>query len=270
MRNESLIKAAKRLLPPYLYKMLRAIYLRVILGPFFLGFSYKCPICHFPLRRMIPGGLNVSVLDELDVVGAGYRLNFRCPICQSIDRERNIYLFLRNKTNVFSDNLRLLHIAPEIGLYHKFLKAKNIEYITADLNSPLAMIKLDVRDIPFPDDSFDVVICNHVLEHIQEDQLAMSEIFRVIRSAGWALIQVPISLVLEKTLENPDIILPEDRERVFGQKDHVRIYARDYLEKLVKIGFSVHEYHAQDYLCPEEINRFCIIPDESIFLCTVP
>jgi len=181
---------------------------------------------------------------------------------------------VKRMTEVFSDRkepggIRILHVAPEWNLQKKLLQAKGLEYISADMESPIAMVKLDIRHVPFEDNTFDAVVCNHVMEHIEEDSLAMSEIFRIIKSGGWAILQTPISLVLEETLENPDITLPEEREVVFGQNDHVRIYAKDYIGRLEAAGFSVREYNAKDYLTSREIERFCIIPNESIFFCSV-
>jgi len=152
-----------------------------------------------------------------------------------------LWLYLRDKTDFFVDNLKLLDIAPMDCLQRKFRAMPNIDYISVDLESPMAMVKMDITDMQFPSNQFDCIICYHVLEHILDDQMeqmAMKEIFsRVLKPSGWAILQVPI--LRDKTFEDPSIITPEDRERVFGQRDHLRIYGLDYKYRLEQVGFSV-------------------------------
>ncbi len=136
------------------------------------GFNFTCPFCRGHFRKLLPAGLDVPILREKNVVGGGYRLNATCPHCYSSDRERLIYLYLKNKTNLFYENLKILHVAPEENLQKVLMAWTNIGYLSGDLDSPLAMIKMDITKIPYKDNSFNVVICNHVLEHIPNDRHA--------------------------------------------------------------------------------------------------
>ncbi|MEO8512882.1 MAG: class I SAM-dependent methyltransferase [Ignavibacteria bacterium] len=233
------------------------------------GNKYECPVCSSNVRRFLPGGLDVEIIRKLQIVGAGRFDNQICPVCKSFNRDRLLILFLRRKTDIFKKKLKLLHIAPEKGIQRIFKISNNIDYLSADLDSSLADIKMDITDINFPENSFDIVICNHVLEHIPEDMKAMSEIRRIIRPNGWAILQVPISYVLKNTYEDFSILDPKEREEHFGQNDHVRIYAIDYLDRLRASGLDVTSVETGEYLTDEEISRFGVIGEEKIFFCTV-
>jgi len=146
------------------------------------------------------------------------------------------------KTDILEKNTRLLHVAPEARMAD-ILKAKtNIDYLTADICSKDVMLEMDITDISFPDNSFDAIICNHVLEHIIDDGKAISELYRILKPGGWAILQVPISLTLKKTYEDFSITTTENREEAFGQGDHVRIYAEDYQDRLMQYGFKVNVF----------------------------
>jgi SAM-dependent methyltransferase len=179
-----------------------------------------------------------------------------------------VYLFLKEKTNIFSARTKLLHVAPERNLQQIFLKQQNVDYLSADLDSPFAMIKMDVTAIQFDDATFDAVICNHVLEHVPDDKKAMAEIYRVLKPDGWAILQVPLSLSLDATYENPTITSPEDREKVFGQKNHLRIYARDYKDRLEGVGFHVNEFEAVKELGADIVQRFALCEKENLYICS--
>lgn len=168
----------------------------------YFGSEYECLFCGGHFRKLLPCGRNLPVLKEKQVVGGGYRLA-RCPrfSCQSSDRERLLFFYLKNKTNIFSEKVKLLHVAPEKNLRQVLIGRSNIDYLSADLCSPTAMLKLDITDIHYEDCAFDVIICNHVLEHIPDDRKAMSELYRVLRPDGWAILQVPISLAITETYE---------------------------------------------------------------------
>jgi len=210
------------------------------------------------------------VFASLQVVGGGYRPNARCPICHCLDRERLVYLSLLRVTDVFQKHTRVLHVAPEFQLSEVLKKQPTIDYLTADLRSPQAMVKMDISAIQFPDEHFDGIVCNHVLEHILDDSRAMAELHRVLRPQGWAILQVPISLTLDHTYEDFSITTPVEREAAFGQHDHVRIYARDYQERLEHVGFKVNVFRwttrVHDFGGPE--NRFGLNEDEAVYLAT--
>lgn len=237
----------------------------------FFGSKYYCPICDSNLRQLRPRGFKFPVLTEKNIIGGGYRLNAQCPVCKSTDRERLLYLYLSNKTNFFAEQIKLLHVAPEPALSAVIGKHSNIDYLTADLNSASAMVKMDITEIDYPDQSFDVIICNHVLEHIIDDSRAMSELRRVLKSGGWGILQVPISLSLAQTYEDFSITDPTEREQVFGQSDHVRIYAIDYLDRLKESGFQVDPFAWwTDREFSDSNNKYGLLKDESIFVVSKP
>ncbi len=233
----------------------------------FLGSKYYCPICDSNVRNFRPRGFKFPVLTEKNIIGGGYRLNAQCPVCKSTDRERLLYLYLSNKTKFFTEQIKLLHVAPEPALSAVIEKHSNIDYLTADLYSESAMVKMDITEIDYPDKSFDVIICNHVLEHIIDDSKAMSELYRVLKSGGWGILQVPMSLSLAKTYEDFSITDPAEREQVFGQSDHVRIYAIDYLDRLKESGFQADPFEWwTDKEFSDSNNKYGLLQDESIFV----
>jgi predicted SAM-dependent methyltransferase len=167
------------------------------------------------------------------------RPSARCPNCGARDRQRYLWLYLERKTNLLVDDLRVLHFAPE-RIFEKWLASQpNLDYVSADLERPRAMVKADITDLPFPDDSFDVILCSHVLEHVVEDRAAMRELYRVLRPGGWALVLVPIDFGRSETFEDAAVVAPAERERLFGQADHVRVYGRDFRARLEEAGFTV-------------------------------
>jgi SAM-dependent methyltransferase len=196
------------------------------------------------------------------------RENALCPNCLSLERHRLLWLFLKEKTNLFTDKIDFLHIAPEQCFIHRFGKLKNLNYITADIESPLAKVKMDIHKIPFKDNTFDAVMCNHVLEHAEDDIKAMEEVHRVLKTGGWAILQVPfMGKNLDRTFEDPNISTPSEREKVYGQNDHVRTYGKDYPERLRKAGFSVTEDRFVMGLPKDQIKKYVLPHDEVIYYC---
>ncbi len=234
------------------------------------GFKYKCPMCNSHIKGMLPFGYDFPVLSEKNVIGGGYRLNARCPVCYSVDRERLLYLYLQHKTSLFRQKTKLLHVAPERALSSFIKKHIRIDYLTADLSSDGVMVKMDITHIEYPDNYFDAIICNHVLEHIIDDSKAMRELHRVLKPDGWGILQVPISRSLAATYEDCSIVTAEERERLFGQSDHVRIYASDYSERLKDAGFQVEEFNwwTDDKHFCGSTNTYSLLPGESIFFVT--
>ena len=159
----------------------------------------------------------------------------------------------------------MLHIAPELCFMDRFESLDNLDYITADIESPLAKVKMDVHQIPFEDESIDVIFCNHVLEHVDDDIKALSEMKRVLKPGGWAILQVPFFHPLpETTYEDKSITDPKEREKAFGQDDHVRMYGKDYASRLAGAGFNVVEDRISEELSSEEKEKFAL-PDEIIY-----
>jgi SAM-dependent methyltransferase len=233
----------------------------------FFGFKYQCPLCNSRLRMFLPSGRKSPVLDEKHVVGAGRRQNALCPVCGSLDRERLVFLYLASKTDVFEGRRTLLHVAPEERLSLALRSASGVTYLSADIASREAMVNMDVTAIGLPSSSLDVVICNHVLEHVVDDARAMAELYRILKPGGWAIVQVPISPTLVATYEDFSITSMAGRKRAFGQEDHVRIYGRDYEERLKRVGFEVRGF---EWLSEAESfggrrNVFGLNPSETVY-----
>ena len=243
----------------FLYNYLRFLFL--------FDFKYKCIFCKGHFRRLLRIGLKNDV--AINLIGGGYRYAL-CPRCYSTDRERLVYWYITKKSNILnsSKNIRLLHVAPEKNLQKMLKSFSHIEYISGDLNpSTNFNIRVDITYMNFEDNFFDVIICNHVLEHIKDDQKAMSELFRVLKPKGLAILQAPISKALKETYEDFTITNPEEREKYFGQKDHVRIYAKDYKQRLESAGFKVELYDIKHDLSIKEIEHLGINKEEILYVC---
>src|SRR5690606_24232678 len=192
------------------------------------------------------------------------RNNVLSPSTLSLERHRLLWLYLKNETDFFSAPEKVLHFAPEQAFYKRFRKMKHLEYITTDLTSPLADVKADICDLPFKDDEFDIILCNHVLEHIPDDHKAMQELYRIMKPGGYGIFQIPQDLSREKTFEDDSITDKKERAKIFGQYDHVRVYGRDYFDKLRSIGFKVEEVNYTDTLSDADVARFCLAKGEII------
>ena len=223
------IKTWGKQLVPERYRLLRyELFEKLRYYPelvFSLGSRLECPFCHWHFRRFRPAGFDYPVLKEKQVVGASYHLDDVCPRCMSNARERLAYLYLKTRSALFAEPLRVLHVAPEPNIARLLGAQPNLKYVTADLFEPNVMTRFDVMNLPFADSTFDAIICNHVLEHVSSDRAAMAEILRILKPDGWALLQVPIALALDKTIEDPTAKTEADRIRLFGQSDHVRLYS---------------------------------------------
>lgn len=223
------------------------------LAIFYKGNNVECPICEHQFRKFLPYGRKA-------------RENALCPSCLALERHRLMHLFLQQKTNFFTAPLKVLHVAPEICFIDRFEKQANLDYITADIESPLAKVKMDIHAIPFPENHFDVVFCNHVLEHVQDDAQAMRELYRVLKPGGWGICQIPLFFPLpDKTIEDPSIKDPADREKVFGQSDHVRLYGKDYADRLRKAGFEVKEDYMARELPAAQAELYALPYEEPVF-----
>lgn len=195
------------------------------------------------------------------------RNNVLSPSTLSLERHRLLWLYLKNETNFFSKDLKVLHFAPEQAFYNRFKKQKNLNYTTTDLESPLADVKADICNLPFESNCYDVILCNHVLEHIPDDTKAMQELYRVLKPDGMAILQIPQDLSREKTFEDNSITDKKERAKIFGQYDHVRVYGRDYFDKLRGIGFKVDEVNYTAKLSKEEVEKYCLANGEIIPVC---
>jgi SAM-dependent methyltransferase len=265
---------AKRVIPQrvrlWRYQLIERLtyYPRLILS---LGRGFQCPFCRWHFRRFLPAGFLYPVLIEKKVIGGHWHQHNVCPRCLSNARERLVFLFLKDRTSVFERHVRLLHLAPEPELASVLSRTPSIQYISADLAAPLVMSHLDIQMMPFPAETFDVVLCNHVMEHVMNDRVAMAEVFRVLRPGGWALLQVPIALALERTVEDSTLVSAAERIRRFGQADHVRLYARgDYIARLQSTGFTVYPQSYPAELGVSTARLFGLVWEEEVFLCSKP
>jgi SAM-dependent methyltransferase len=192
-----------------------------------------------------------------------------CPRCGALGRHRVDWLFIRDHVGLPRNEttIRLLHVAPEYALQRRLAEHPNVSYVSADLDSAMAMERMDVTDIRYDDNSFDAIVCNHVLEHVPDDRKALTELNRVLRSGGWAMLQTPVDQAREKTLEDPSVTDEAERMRLFGQHDHVRLYGRDYKGRLEEAGFSVTvEPYAKQLPAPT-VARQRLDLDEEIYFC---
>ncbi len=238
---------------PRRYLIRISIFLRPVLKIYFKGSKYTDPIDNSKYRKFLPYGY-----------GKNIRKNALCPGTLSLERHRLLWLFLERNTTFFNDKLKVLHFAPEQPFYKKFKSIKNWNYITCDLNSPLADIKADICKLPFKKFEFDLIICNHVLEHIDNDFKAMEEIYRVLKKNGIGILQVPIDESLSITFEDKTIIDPKKKSELFGQYDHVRKYGKDFYNRLKSVGFKVKKIDVQKTLSEKEIKEYCLPKYEKI------
>ena len=220
------------------------------------GVGRYCPVCEKSAKRFVPYGIPP-------------REEACCIHCGALERHRMTWLYFQRETNLFDGQTkRVLHIAPERQFEKLLRKRIGSGYLTADLLNPRAMIKMDITDIQYEEDSFDVVDCSHVLEHVDDDNKAMREFHRVLKPTGWAVLLVP--LTVETTFEDPSVTDPRERLRLFGQDDHVRRYGPDFADRLRNAGFSVEVVEPQDFLTSSEISamRIGVDIEDKIFLCT--
>lgn len=225
---------------------------------FYKGNNVECNICEKSFRKFLPYGNQ----------GADNRL---CPNCLSLERHRLLWRYLQQETEFFTENIKVLHLAPEQPFIKRFKQLKNLNYTTADLVSPIADVKTDIRNMhQFADNSFDFFMGNHVLEHIDEEEKAVKEILRILKPGGQAVLQVPMDYSLSKTYEDASITDRKEREKHFGQYDHVRLYGQDYPERLRKAGFIVEENNMVKKISEEELERFRFDKNEIIYVCSKP
>lgn len=230
-------------------------WVRPLLALFLKGKRYTDPIDGKSFRKFLPYGYGTP------------RENVLSPSTLSLERHRLLWLWLERETSFFSEPAKVLHFAPEQAFYKRFRNSAHLEYTTTDLNSPLADVKADICNLPFENNSYDIILCNHVLEHIPDDTKAMQELYRVLKPGGMAILQIPQDLTRELTFEDNSITDREERAKIFGQYDHVRIYGKDYFNKLREIGFKVDEVNYTTSLSPEDVDRYRLAQGEILPIC---
>lgn len=246
---ESLIKKVINLFPRSILIRL-SILARPFLIWFYKGNQFVDPIDGRNYRKLLPYGYQKQ------------RKNVLSPGTLSLERHRLMWLYLQRETDFFKKKLRVLHMAPEQSFYKRFRKMKNLDYITCDLNSPIADVKADIQNLPFGDNVFDVIFCNHVLEHVEDDKKAMRELYRVMKPGAWGILQVPIRYQLAKTFEDSTITNRKERIEKFGQYDHLRVYGVDYYDILQSIGFKVEKVNLSEKLTTEDIHKYALEKNE--------
>jgi SAM-dependent methyltransferase len=238
--------------------LIRLSYLaRPILAFFLKGNKFTDPIDGKSFKKFLPYGYE------------NQRNNVLSPSTLSLERHRLLWLYLQNETDFFTSKTKkkVLHFAPEQAFYKRFRNQKNIDYTTTDLYSPLADVKADICNLPFQDNDYDLILCNHVLEHIPDDTKAMQELYRVLKPGGMGIFQIPQDLSRATTFADDSIVDQKERAKIFGQYDHVRIYGRDYFEKLRSIGFKVIEEDYTSKIPAEMVVQYCLAKGEIIPVC---
>lgn len=223
------------------------------------GTRVFCPVCRTSLRFFLPFG-----------VGGRLRSNALCPSCRSLERDRLAWLHLSSSPERLTPKTRLLHVAPEQCFEPRLRELLGAAYLTADLSRQDVDRQMSVEDMPFHDQTFDAVICNHVLEHVHDDRQALREIYRVLRPGGWALLQVPLSEHAARTIEDPSVTSAAERRKRFGQHDHVRAYGRDYTERLGAAGFALELQRARDTYLDCDMAFYGLDAAETLHFCRRP
>ena len=261
--RQSLVRLVGSVLPqPVRFELRRVAY---------RGSARRCPLCGNRVRTFIDHGGDADVLKKRKVVGGMWRRNDACPVCRGADRTRLLLLCLKSLILADGKPRRILHIAPEMGLYLTLKSLSGVDYVAADLDLERyrhikGVVKADLTDLPFETASFDVVICSHVLEHVPDDRKAMSEILRVLRTTGAALLMVPLATDGQGTDEDPSVTTPEERDRRFGQWDHLRLYGQDdFAARLKRVGFDVAWFDGFSQF-PEEARDLWLNPAENLAL----
>lgn len=235
---------------PFLIQL--SLIFRPFIKVFYKGDRFTDPIDGSSYRTFLPYGY-----DKL-------RPNALCPGTLSLERHRYLWLYLQRQTTFLEDQLNVLHVAPEQVFYTKFKQFKHWQYTTTDLHSPLADVKADICSLPFQDNNFDLILCNHVLEHISDDATAMKELYRVLKKGGTLIAQVPLNETAEVTFEDDSITDPIKRTKIFGQYDHVRVYGMDYYTRLAQAGFKAEGINFLQALSLEEQDCYALPKEEKI------
>lgn len=255
------LNSMKKLYKFLLNKLPRPLLIRLsypfkLIAPLlYKGNKVECPVCERSFSKFLSYGSEVA-----------HRESVLCPYDLTLERHRLMWLYLKSESNFFTDNLEVLHIAPEQCFHKTFKNQKNLSYLTGDLVSPIADMHFDLHSIPLEENRFDVIFCNHVLEHVNDAMQCIRELNRVMKPGGWGIFQVPQDFSREETYEDKSITSPEEREKHFWQKDHVRLFGKDYPDWLKKAGFEITEYIPSDHFSEAEIARFRLMEKEVLYI----
>lgn len=220
------------------------------------GDNVECPVCEKKFKRFLAYGY-----------GEQNRPNVLCPNDFTLERHRLMWVYLQQFSNFFTaENLKVMHVAPEQCFLGKFKKQSNLDYVTSDLESPIADMHFDLHNIPLEDNQYDVVFCNHVMEHVEDYHQCMTELYRIMKPGGWGIMQVPIDYSREETYEDPTITDPKEREKHFWQYDHVRLFGKDYPDKLKAAGFDVEHFEFKKELPKEQYEKYRFQDSEILYV----
>lgn len=244
---------------PLKYRLSIRINIIRVTGLFYRGKNFKCNVCGKSFRKMMFHG-NTP------------RPDAKCPNCLSLERTRVLWFYLKNKIIDNTTHLKILHFAPEYGLKKALRNYQNLDYKNVDLDPDLADEVVDITNIPYPENSFDLILCSHVLGHVPDERMAVDELYRVLKPDGQALVMTIINWNLEKTFEDSKITTADERLEKYTESDLVRLHGADFAERLRKSGFLVEviDYAAQ--LGDEVMTHFSLGNGdrEIIFKCTIP
>lgn len=252
----SLIKnIAKRYIPERQRIKLRYDFFK-LRGLYYRGNQVHCNCCEKSFRKFLP-------------YGKIKRLGADCPYCHSLERNRLLLFYLQKETEFFKNKLKVLHFAPELILENRFKRLSNLDYLSVDINPALAMRKEDITDLQFPNDTFDIIICSHVLMHIPDEDKAVSELFRVLKAGGTALLMTKIDTKREETFEVKGVYDSNERLKIYGDDEIFRIHGTDFSDRIRNAGFTVEEI---DYapILGGEYNKYGLGSGETIFKCSKP
>jgi SAM-dependent methyltransferase len=252
--TQPLDRAAQALVRALVPKAARRTVLRRLRLAIYRGNRVECPCCGGGFSRFMPG--------------LSHRDTRVCPRCGAQERHRALWLYMRERTDLFArPQLSILHWAPEYALQRSLAALPNAAYVSADLGGDEALQHMDITDVPFKDGAFDLIVCVHVLEHVEDDRRAMREMARVLKPGGVALLLVPI--VLEQpTNEDPSVVTPAQRREAYWQEDHVRLYGHDFPERLEEEGFSVTVDGWVRSLDQPVLDRYGLFPLEDVYVAT--
>ena len=241
--------------------LIRLSYLFRLVAPIlYKGSDVSCPVCEKSFSKFLSYGSDVA-----------HRENVLCPHDLTLERHRLMWLYLKDHSDFFTaSNLSVLHIAPEQCFIDRFKAQKNLQYLTADLVSPIADMHFDLHSIPLENARFDVVFCNHVMEHVADPKQCMSELFRVMKPGGWAIMQVPQDFSREQTYEDASITSPAEREKHFWQKDHVRLFAKDYPSYPESVGFQTVVFDFHQHYTNAQIAQYRLMESEVLYIFKKP
>lgn len=237
--------------------LIRLSYLFKKIAPIvYKGNNVECPVCNRSYSKFLSYGSSIA-----------HRENVLCPGDLTLERHRLMWLYLKDHSDFFTSNkLNVLHIAPEQCFHQRFKQQENLNYLTGDLVSPIADLHFDLHQIPLEENRFDVVFCNHVLEHVNDANQCMRELYRVMKPGGWGIMQVPQDFDREITFEDSSITCEEDRERYYWQKDHVRLFGKDYPNWLENAGFNVEVFEKEKFYSMSQIKRFRLQEKEILYI----